>query len=135
MPGPQTASPSLPWYRDAGIIAAILCLGLFTGGLFYMADAGKLPPPTPTPPSLPLGPIGPGAFQPGAFPAGVSGDDGLPVLGTWNAAGGNLTGAWTSQPLTTSAAFLQMRVLGTLRPPATSLVLRTADGREVPPRD
>jgi hypothetical protein len=134
MAGHLPASSSVPWFRDAGTYAAALCLALFIAGLFYMAEAGKLPAAPETPASLPLVSAGPGAFQPGAFPAGPPGRDGLPALGTWSATeAAATTGTWTSAPLATSAAFLQIRIVGALHPPATSLVLRTADGREVGP--
>lgn len=136
MPGPQNEPASVPWYRDRGSYAAILCLGLFVLGLFLLAKVGQpptAPPAAPTPPSLPLGPVQAGVFQPGAFPSGAAGLDGLPALGTRNATNGSATGNWTSAPLTSSAALLQVRVIGSLHPPTTSLVLRTADGREIPP--
>jgi hypothetical protein len=57
----------------------------------------------------------------------------LPALGTWNARDATVTGLWTSAPLRTSAALLQFRIAGALRPPSTSLTLRTADGREIAP--
>lgn len=133
MPGTLPAQAYVRWFRDVGFYAAGVCLLLFTAGLFYMAEAGKLPPPPPVPPSLPLTPVATGAFQPDACPPGPPGRDGLPVIGTWNAQDATATGTWTSAPLTTSAALLQIRVVGSLHPPATSLVLRTADGREVSP--
>jgi len=86
-----------------------------------------------TPPGLPLTPTGPSAFRPDAVPPDLPGREVLPALGSWQAGGSEVTGVWTSAPLNTSAAFLQFRVSGTLRPPGTSLVLRTPDGREIAP--
>jgi hypothetical protein len=132
MPGPAPAPASVPWFRDVGIYAAALCLVFFTAGLFYLTDAG-LPTAATTPASLPLVSAGAGVFRPDACPTERPGRDGLPALGTWNAANAAITGTWTSTPITTSVALLQIRVLGTLRPPSTSLVLRTADGQEIVP--
>ncbi|HVS53463.1 MAG TPA: hypothetical protein VHD62_14000 [Opitutaceae bacterium] len=72
------------------------------------------------------------AFRGDATPD-LPGRDGLPAIGTPAAAGGAATGEFVSAPLATRFPLLQIRVSGTLRPPATSLVLRTADGREIAP--
>lgn len=129
---PAASAAPVPWFRDAGWSAAAFCLCLLAGGLFYMAEAGKLPPPPPVPASLPLSP-GNGSFRADGFPESVVGRDGLPAMGTWRADDAGSTGEWISEPLKSSATFLQVRVNGTLRPPATALFLRTADGREIEP--
>jgi hypothetical protein len=59
--------------------------------------------------------------------------DALPCFGTWVQGGDAVTGEFVSAPLATTLPEIQIRVAGTLRPPETSLVLRTADGREIPP--
>lgn len=64
----------------------------------------------------------------------LPGRDGLPAWGTWSVSTAGLgTGDFVSQPIETRAPFLQIRVNGALRPPATTLRLRTADGREIAP--
>jgi hypothetical protein len=75
-----------------------------------------------------------GAFKPGHAPD-LSGRGGLPHVGTWALEGGARTGEFVSGPLRSEFPFVQFRVAGTLRPPATSLVLRTADGKEIVPLD
>lgn len=131
MPGTPPAPSSVPWFRDRGCYAAAVCLVLFAGGLPWLNEN---PEPAPvTPPSLPLVAAGASTFQPGAFPSGLPGRDGLPAVGTWHATAAATTGEWTSATLTTSATLLQVRVNGGLHPPATSLVLRTADGHEMVP--
>ncbi|HWA26840.1 MAG TPA: hypothetical protein VG734_14370 [Lacunisphaera sp.] len=89
---------------------------------------------TPELPPLALTPASTGAsaFRADAFPAELPGRNALPAVGSWNSAAG-VAGTWTSSPLATSATLLQIRVAGTLRPPGTSLVLRTAEGREIAP--
>jgi hypothetical protein len=75
---------------------------------------------------------GDSAFTAAGVPI-LPGQDDLPALGTWRAAGPAATGDFISQPLTTTFPLVQIRVGGQLRPPATSLGLRTEDGREVGP--
>jgi hypothetical protein len=74
------------------------------------------------------------AFHLGAAPA-LGNRCGLPAYGTWTPSGVAATGEFVSTPLETESPFLQIRVCGTLRPPSTSLVLRTASGSEVAPFD
>ncbi|MEO6568829.1 MAG: hypothetical protein ABIO94_08705, partial [Opitutaceae bacterium] len=72
------------------------------------------------------------AFRPGNAPE-LPARDGLPALGTDPARGGVATGEFISAPIATSFPLLQLRIAGTLHPPATSLVLRTGEGREIQP--
>jgi hypothetical protein len=74
------------------------------------------------------------AFHQGAAPE-LEGRGGLPAYGTWTPSGVAATGEFVSSPLESESPFLQIRVCGTLRPPSTSLVLRTASGSEVAPFD
>jgi len=76
----------------------------------------------------------PPAFHPDAAPA-LKDRGGLPAYGTWTPSGVAATGEFISLPLKTESPFLQIRVCGTLRPPSTSLVLRTASGSEIAPLD
>lgn len=59
--------------------------------------------------------------------------DRLPAFGTWSENAGTATGEFVGAPIATPFPLLQFRVAGTLRPPATALVLRTSDGTEIPP--
>ncbi len=59
--------------------------------------------------------------------------DALPAYGTWLAAGPTRIGEFTSAPLRTDFPFVQIRVAGALREPATSLRLRTESGRDILP--
>jgi hypothetical protein len=72
------------------------------------------------------------AFLDGAVPL-VPGRDDLPAFGTWSAKGASATGEFVSQPLQSHSALLRIRICGELRPPATSLVLRTTAGEEIAP--
>ncbi|MEO5958020.1 MAG: hypothetical protein ABIZ49_09110, partial [Opitutaceae bacterium] len=74
-------------------------------------------------------------FRPGAAPE-LPARSALPAFGTWSAEGSGVgTGEFVSEPRTSPFAFVQILVAGTLRPPATSLVLRDAAGRETAPLD
>lgn len=71
-------------------------------------------------------------FSAAGVPA-LPGRDDLPALGTWSREGGATAGEFVSAPLETSAGMLQIRVAGELQGPATGLVLRTAQGRDIGP--
>jgi hypothetical protein len=86
--------------------------------LAFAAEAGPTPP----------------AFHLGAAPE-LEGRGGLPAYGTWTPSGVAATGEFVSAPLESESPFLQIRVCGTLHPPSTSLVLRTASGSEIAPFD
>ena len=127
---PNPASPPLSRSFPAARLFG-LAFGLFAVAWVLHSLAGSLL----ARPSLALqlAPVDSSQFRANAFPPDLPGRDALPALGTWNAHNSAVTGIWTSAPLTTSAALLQFRISGTLHPPATSLVLRTADGREIAP--
>jgi hypothetical protein len=72
------------------------------------------------------------AFRPDAAPK-LEERESLPVLGTWSNEGSSRTGDFVSGPLTSSFPFLQFRIGGTLRPPATSIALHADDGPIVTP--
>lgn len=72
------------------------------------------------------------AFAAGRAPE-LPGLGGLPFAGTWTSEGGARTGEFVSAPLSSAFPILQIRVAGTLRPPGTTIVLRTADGKEIAP--
>jgi hypothetical protein len=72
------------------------------------------------------------AFREDAAPL-LPGRDDLPAFGTWTEAGATATGEFISQPIVSTASVVQIRVTGELRPPVTSLVLRTASGEQVVP--
>jgi hypothetical protein len=59
--------------------------------------------------------------------------DGLPSFGTWQPEGARDVGEFVSEPLQTRFSLLQFRVAGELRPPDTSLALRTNAGKDVTP--
>jgi hypothetical protein len=84
--------------------------------------------------ALPLSPSAATDFRAGAAPD-LLGRGGLPIFGTWSRAGGAATGEFVGTPLRTTFSIVQIRVAGTLRPPATTLVLRTESGREISPLD
>lgn len=63
----------------------------------------------------------------------LPGRDDLPAVGTWSASGATATGEFVSAPMQSTSALLRIRICGELRPPATSLVLRTAEGEEIAP--
>jgi hypothetical protein len=65
----------------------------------------------------------------------LPGRGGLPAWGTGSASTAADTGEFVGPPLRSTFPILQIRVAGTLRPPGTSLVLRTTDGREIAPLD
>lgn len=71
-------------------------------------------------------------FRRGAAPA-LPGLDDLPVLGTWGDDRASTAHEFVSRPIAAIGAVVQIRVAGTLEPPATSLVLRTAAGKEIRP--
>ena len=110
----------------SALFASALGLLAFAAGLQVVADHR----PSLDRPPLSLAASGSSGFKPDAFAPDLQGRDDLPALGSRGVAGAV---NWTSAPLETSAALLQLRVNGRLHPPATSLVLRTADGREIAP--
>jgi hypothetical protein len=121
--------PSLRLFPAALVFA--LASGLLAIALALRPPAGNIPEVVPV--GLSFTQEGSGTFRADAFPPDLPGRDALPALGSWNASGSGVAGVWTSGSLNTSAALLQFRVNGALHPPATSLVLRTADGREIAP--
>lgn len=59
--------------------------------------------------------------------------DALPAVGSWREGEVAFSGEWTSDWLETDLPLLETRISGTLRPPDTTVVLRTRDGREIKP--
>ena len=75
---------------------------------------------------------GSAGFQPDAVPP-LPERDSLPVFGTWDSAGAFRTGELVSEPRQTNASFVQLRIAGTLREPATAVRLRLQSGAELAP--
>jgi len=63
----------------------------------------------------------------------VVGQDELPAVGTWSGGDGSITGEFSSAWMETAFPLLEVRMCGTLRPPETEILLRTADGTESRP--
>lgn len=85
---------------------------------------------------LALRPAGDDAtFRAGEVPLLFGHPDDLTLWSSWSADGTARTGEWQSAPVATRFSRLQVSIAGVLAPPATTLVLRTADGREIPPLD
>jgi len=82
-------------------------------------------------PALDLAPDGPGAFAAAAAPE-IGGKPALlATWGNWRPTGPFPAGAFTSRELHSSAPLLQIYAAGQLAPPASDLLLRARDGREI----